>query len=84
MPDSLPLDAAQIEAFLIATGIGLLIGLERERVPSARAGLRTFALVSMLGALVAMLGESQGSLAPFVAGLVITRLLGKYSESTSE
>lgn len=74
MPDSLPLDANQIEAFLIATGIGLLIGLERERVPSARAGLRTFALVGMFGALVAMLGQTQGSLAPFVAGLVIVAL----------
>lgn len=74
MSDAAPLDAAQIEAFLIATGIGLLIGLERERVPSARAGLRTFALVGMLGALVAMLGEQLGSFAPFVAGLVIVAL----------
>lgn len=74
MPDAAPLDAGQIEAFLIAIGIGLLIGLERERVPSARAGLRTFALVGMLGALVAMLGEQLGSFAPFVAGLVIVAL----------
>ena len=74
MPESLPLDAEQIEAFLIATGIGLLIGLERERVPSARAGLRTFALVGMFGALVAMLGQQLGSFAPFVAGLVIVAL----------
>ena len=71
MPDSLPLDPAQIEAFLIAIGIGLLIGLERERVPSARAGLRTFGLVGMFGALVAMLGQDLQSIAPFVAGLVI-------------
>jgi hypothetical protein len=49
MADRLPLDAAQIESLLIAPGIGLLIGLERERVPSARVGLRTFALVGMLG-----------------------------------
>ena len=74
MSDMLPLDAEQIEAFLIATGIGLLIGLERERVPSARAGLRTFGLVGMLGALVSMLGEQLGSPAPFVAGLVLVGL----------
>ncbi len=74
MPESQPLDAEQIEAFLIATGIGLLIGLERERVPSARAGLRTFALVGMFGALVAMLGQQLASFAPFVAGLVIVAL----------
>ena len=44
MSDLLTANTDQIEAFLIATGIGLLIGLERERVPSSRAGLRTFAL----------------------------------------
>ncbi len=70
----MPLDPAQIEAFLIAIGIGLLIGLERERVPSARAGLRTFGLVGMFGALAMMLGQSLQSIAPFVAGLVIVGL----------
>lgn len=35
-------------------GIGLLIGLERERNPAAKAGVRTFALVSLLGALAAL------------------------------
>jgi uncharacterized membrane protein YhiD involved in acid resistance len=37
--------------------ISLAIGLERERPPSAKAGLRTFALVAMLGTLAAMLSE---------------------------
>ena len=32
-------------------GIGLLIGLERERNPAGKAGVRTFALVSLLGTL---------------------------------
>ena len=74
MSDMLPLDAEQIEAFLIATGIGLLIGLSASVCPSARAGLRTFGLVGMLGALVSMLGEQLGSPAPFVAGLVLVGL----------
>jgi uncharacterized membrane protein (DUF4010 family) len=43
--------------FLTSLGIGLLIGLERERTPSAKAGLRTFALVALLGTLAAMLSE---------------------------
>lgn len=59
----------QIKIFLIAGGIGLLIGLERERVPSARAGLRTFALIGMLGALTALLGGPLQSPWPFVTGL---------------
>ena len=37
-------------------GIGLLIGLERERNPAGKAGVRTFALVSLLGTLAALLG----------------------------
>jgi uncharacterized membrane protein (DUF4010 family) len=39
-------------------GIGLLIGLERERNPAAKAGVRTFALVSLLGTLAALAGVS--------------------------
>ena len=41
--------------FLTSLAIGLLIGLERERNPSARAGLRTFALVAIFGTLSALL-----------------------------
>lgn len=74
MSELLTTNTDQIEAFLIATGIGLLIGLERERVPSSRAGLRTFALVGLLGALMAMLAKELGSSLPFVAGLLIVGL----------
>ncbi|WP_371322571.1 MgtC/SapB family protein [Dechloromonas sp. ZY10] len=52
--------ATPVLAFSTALGIGLLIGMERERRPDAAAGLRTFALVSMLGCLFAMLGERAG------------------------
>ena len=48
--------AVPVEAFSTALGIGLLIGMERERRPDAAAGLRTFALVAMLGCLFALLG----------------------------
>jgi uncharacterized membrane protein (DUF4010 family) len=39
--------------FGASLGIGLLIGLERERNPAAKAGVRTFALVALLGTLAA-------------------------------
>ncbi|ATE60244.1 MgtC/SapB family protein [Thauera sinica] len=71
MPFSTPVVTDQIEAFLIAIGIGMLIGLERERIPSARAGLRTFGLIGMFGALSALLGQHLDSVAPFAAGLLI-------------
>jgi uncharacterized membrane protein (DUF4010 family) len=63
---------AQLKAFLVALGIGLLIGLERERVASAKAGVRTFGLVALLGALATFLSQLLGSAAPLVAGLILT------------
>lgn len=51
---------APLRHFLTSLAIGLLIGMERERTPSAKAGLRTFALAALLGTLCAMLGELSG------------------------
>lgn len=51
----------QFPAFLTSLAIGLLIGLERERNPAARAGLRTFAVVALFGTLTAMLSVKSGS-----------------------
>ncbi len=47
--------------FLTSIALGLLIGLERERNPSAKAGLRTFALVALFGTLTALLSVTLGS-----------------------
>jgi uncharacterized membrane protein (DUF4010 family) len=66
MNPSLPPDLAPLAAFLTSMGLGLLIGLERERNPSAKAGLRTFTLVAMAGTLGAMLSEKAG--APWMLG----------------
>lgn len=50
-------------------GIGLLIGLERERNASAKAGLRTFALVALLGWLTQIIGASGAGSWVVAAGL---------------
>lgn len=47
--------------FLSSLGIGLLLGLEREGGAGARAGLRTFALVALLGTLCALLADKAAS-----------------------
>jgi uncharacterized membrane protein (DUF4010 family) len=57
--------------FLTSLAIGLLIGLERERNPSAKAGLRTFTLVAMAGTLGAMLSEKSGAPWLLGAGLMV-------------
>ena len=61
---------AALPSFITSLALGLLIGLERERSPAARAGLRTFALVALLGTLLAMLAQSMGSPWVLVAGLL--------------
>lgn len=64
MDTTLLLQNSGVEAlpqFLTSLAIGLLIGLERERNPSAKAGLRTFALVALFGTLSAMLADKSGT-----------------------
>lgn len=56
-----PASLAHIEAFAVSLALGLLIGLERERKPEPKAGLRTFALVSMFGCLAALIADKTGS-----------------------
>ncbi len=64
-----------IQEFGIALGLGLLMGLERERNPSARAGLRTFGLVGVLGSTAALLSEKTGSPWMLAAGLFMVGLM---------
>ncbi|MDO8932153.1 MAG: MgtC/SapB family protein [Rhodocyclaceae bacterium] len=52
-----PTAVEHVQAFAISLGIGLLIGMERERRVDPKAGLRTFALVGLLGCLSALLAE---------------------------
>jgi uncharacterized membrane protein (DUF4010 family) len=53
----------------IALGLGLIVGLQRESAESKLAGLRTFPLVTLLGALCALLAAVAGGWV-LAAGLV--------------
>lgn len=61
--------------FITSLAIGLLIGLERERNPSARAGLRTFALVAVFGTLAALLSTKLNSPWILIAGLLAVAIM---------
>jgi uncharacterized membrane protein (DUF4010 family) len=50
--------SAQWLPFAQSLALGLLIGVERERHPDARAGLRTFALIALAGTVFAVLADS--------------------------
>ena len=54
-------------AFAISAAVGLLVGLERERNPHTKAGVRTNALIAVLGSLSALLAQSL----PSTGGVVI-------------
>ena len=58
-------------AFAISLAIGLLIGLERERTPTAKAGLRTFTLVALFGTLAALLSAQTSSAWVLAGGLLV-------------
>ena len=57
----------------IALGLGLLVGLQRERTDSRLAGFRTFPLITVLGNLCGLLGQASGG---WVVGLGLIALSG--------
>ena len=61
--------------FITSLAVGLLIGLERERSPAAKAGLRTFALVSLFGTVAAMLSEEIATPWVLTGGLLVVGLM---------
>jgi uncharacterized membrane protein (DUF4010 family) len=68
-------DFEPLARYLAALGIGLFIGLDRERNPTAKAGLRTCALVALAGALAVDLGEELSSPSIVAVGLAMVALM---------
>jgi uncharacterized membrane protein (DUF4010 family) len=67
----LPAELAALPRYVVALAIGLLMGLERERNPAAKAGLRTFALTALFGVLAAHLGTALDAIWLIPAGLLL-------------
>jgi uncharacterized membrane protein (DUF4010 family) len=63
------MNSEMLMGFGVALGLGLLVGMQREWKSSGTAGVRTFALISLLGAVLANLSDG---VAPWAtaAGLV--------------
>lgn len=68
-------DFQKLEPFLISLGVGILVGIERERNPTSRAGLRTCALVALLGAVTANLAEMLAAPWLIAIGLFVSGLM---------
>jgi uncharacterized membrane protein (DUF4010 family) len=60
-----------IKGFILSLGLGLLMGLERERRETSRAGLRTFGLTSLLGSVLGLLASKSGAPWLLGAGMVV-------------
>ncbi len=58
--------------FMTSLAIGLLLGLERQRNPIAKAGLRTCALVALFGTVCGLLAQTTDSAWIIAAGLLVT------------
>lgn len=58
----------------VSLGVGLLVGLQREWSSSGVAGIRTFALVSLLGTLIALIPEPLNAIG-FGTGLLSIAIL---------
>ncbi len=52
-----PLDLEALQQLAVSLGLGLLLGLERERSESSIAGIRTFPFISLLGTVCAQVAE---------------------------
>src|SRR3970282_923776 len=60
---------------LTSLAIGLLLGLQRERTPSAKAGLRTFALVALFGTASGLIADAAKSTWIIATSLVLVGLM---------
>jgi uncharacterized membrane protein (DUF4010 family) len=59
----------------VALGLGLLVGLQRERSPSKMAGVRTFPLITILGVVSATLSQSFGGWIIAIGFLALTGVI---------
>jgi uncharacterized membrane protein (DUF4010 family) len=71
---------------LASLGVGLLLGLERERHPAAKAGIRTFALAALLGTLAALLSQKSANawLMPVIGAALAIMMVSAYRQVRSD
>lgn len=63
-----------LQRLAIALGLGLIVGLQRERIRSPLAGFRTFPLVTLFGALTGLLAQQHDGWL-IAAGLIATGII---------
>lgn len=86
MAPDFPADLSILTRYLAAVALGLLMGLERERNPSAKAGLRTFALTALFGVLAAHLADKTNAPWLIAVGLLLAggMMIAAYARQPTE
>mgnify|MGYP001764849877 CR=1 FL=1 len=81
-----PADLSILTRYLAAVALGLLMGLERERNPAAKAGLRTFALTALFGVLAAHLADETHAPWLIAVGLLLAggMMIAAYARQPSQ
>jgi uncharacterized membrane protein (DUF4010 family) len=78
-PTIVTVDAALFYRFAVALGIGMIIGFERERRRGKGvklfAGVRTFAIIALLGCTAALVSNHTASPAPLVAAFIAVAIM---------
>ena len=65
-----------LQIFAVSLGMGLIMGLERERAEARSAGLRSFALAALLGSIAGLLAQrGAGAWLPAVSSIGLVALL---------
>ncbi len=82
------MDSGVVGTLSLALGLGLLIGLQRERAGSAVGGIRTFPLIALLGAMCGLLASVWSELIVVAGFIGITTMavlanLAKYKEGAA-
>jgi len=78
--------ADTFQTLAISLGLGLLVGLQRERVDAPLAGIRTFSLITILGTLSGLLAQTYTGWV-IVGGLIavsLTIIIGNFIERRNE
>jgi uncharacterized membrane protein (DUF4010 family) len=69
------MNSNQLLGIAVALGVGLLVGMQREWKASGTAGIRTFALLALLGAVLSQLGEEMAPWAVAAGMIAVVSLL---------
>lgn len=79
---SMPATPELLKSLGLSLGLGLLVGLQREWAQNGNAGIRTFALITVFGALSGLLGIAFGAwtIAAGFIGLTSIVVLGHLAE----